>query len=216
MNIPKSIHPKMANHYNRLNHYKLKYHYSPKKILDIGALDGRWSQCAKIVFTDCEILMIEANQDMEHVLKQTGFGYYITALSDSVKKTNYYKLPGHAGNSLYYEKNSVDPEINTIETTTLENLIDKNEIFNFIKLDVQGSEIDILRGGKDFMTKADFILTECSLVEYNLDAPSFEDQLDFFNENNFSMIDIFDLLYDKNGKLLQLDVLFKNNKFNLL
>ena len=29
------------------------------------------------------------------------------------------------------------------------------------------------------MTKADFILIECSLVEYNLDALSFEDQLDF-------------------------------------
>ena len=66
-----------------------------------------------------------------------------------------------------------------------------------------------------FLDRADFILTECSLVEYNIGAPLFRDQLDFFESNNYKFVDIIDLLYDKKGQLIQLDVLFQNNSFHL-
>ena len=94
-------------------------------------------------------------------------------------------------------------------------MLDKNQTYNIIKLDVQGSELDILKGGMIFMERADFILSECSLVEYNVGGPSFDEQLEFFNNNNFNFVDIIDLLYDKKGQLIQMDVLFQNNNFKL-
>ncbi len=123
-------------------------------------------------------------------------------------------MPGHVGNALYREKNiKIDPEIELIETSTLSTVFDDEIIFNLIKLDVQGSEIDILNGGIKLMKKADLILTECSVVEFNINGPLILDQLNFFNKHEFTFIDVVDLLYGKNGRLLQVDVLFKNNNF---
>ena len=209
------IHPKMLNHFKRFYHYKKQYNYSPKKILDIGALDGRWTACLSQIFENANFLMIEANKDMEKILDKIGHKYIISVLSDDLKDVNYYKLPGNAGNGLYVEKNGVEAEIQKVKTSTLSNLLDKNDTFNIIKLDVQGSELDILRGGMAFLENADFVLTECSLIEYNVGGPSFQDQLDFFKTNNYKFFDIIDLLYDKKGQLIQIDALFQNNIFDL-
>ena len=215
MAIRKPIHPKMLNHHKRFEYYKKQYNYSPKNILDIGALDGRWTICLSQIFDEANFLMVEANEEMKNILDKTGFNYIICALSDEVKEANYFKLPGNAGNGLYAEKNSVNSKISKVKTETLNSLLDTDYTYNIIKLDVQGSELDILRGGMTFLKKADFVLTECSLVEYNIGAPLFRDQLDFFENNNYKFFDIIDLLYDKKGQLIQIDVLFQNNLFNL-
>ena len=215
MNQNIKIHPKMSNHFKRFNYYKQRYNYSPKKILDIGALDGRWSLCLKQIYENSDFMMIEANSSMESFLIKTNLKYIISPLSDKIKKTKYYKIPGDAGNSLYIEKDSSKPIIEEVLTSTLEDLLDINDTYNIIKLDVQGSELDILNGGKTFLEKADFILTECSLIEYNIGAPLFNDQLFLFQKHNYSLVDVIDLLYDKKGTLIQMDILFQNNKFNL-
>ena len=215
MQPKKPNHPKMLNHFKRFYHYKKQYNYSPKKILDIGALDGRWTVCLSQIYENANFLMIEANKDMEKILEKIGHKFIISVLSDDLKDANYYKLPGNAGNGLYFEKNSVNPEIQIVKTSTLNTLLDKNNTYNIIKLDVQGSELDILRGGMGFLERADFVLSECSLIEYNLGGPFFQDQLAFFESNNYKFVDIIDLLYDKKGQLIQIDVLFQNNKFNL-
>ena len=211
----KLIHPKMLNHFKRFDHYKKQYNYSPKEILDIGALDGRWTVCLSQIYENANFLMIEANKDMEKILEKVGHKYIISVLSDDLRDAEYFKLPGNAGNGLYFEKNSVGSTTHKVKTTTLTNLLDKDHTYNIIKLDVQGSELDILKGGMCFLDRADFILTECSLVEYNIGAPLFRDQLDFFESNNYKFVDIIDLLYDKKGQLIQLDVLFQNNSFHL-
>ena len=64
------------------------------------------------------------------------------------------------------------------------------------------------------MKKSDLILTECQIIEYNIGAPFLHDQINFFKKNSFTLIDVVDLMYDKNGKLIQIDALFKNDNFN--
>ena len=122
-------------------------------------------------------------------------------------------MPGNAGNGLYREDSNIEPEIELIKTSTLNNLFGQEKVFNLIKLDVQGSEIDILNGGIQLMKKADLILTECSIIEFNINGPLFLDQLNFFTSHGFSLLDVVDLLYDSYGNLLQVDALFKNNNF---
>ena len=43
-----------------------------KKILDIGAYNGEWKDAIQKIFPQSEILMIEANQDKEEILKKKG------------------------------------------------------------------------------------------------------------------------------------------------
>jgi FkbM family methyltransferase len=212
--VVETVHPKMLNHYKRFQHLKDKYNYSPELILDIGALDGRWTATINKIFTKSKFIMIEPNKEMEPYLEKIGSEFHIKSLSDQSKICKYYKLPGHAGNSLYQEKGNITEVYEEIQTTTLNKLFDENQIFNLIKLDVQGSELDILLGGQNFLINTDLILMECSVIEYNIGAPSFYEQINFLKENNFDFFDVVDLLYDKNEKLIQMDILFKNNNFS--
>ena len=79
MSNPEIIHPKMQNHYKRLSFIKDFYNYNPKNVLDIGALDGRWSQAMSQIFPDTKFLMIEANKEMEKKLSSTNIDYIIAA-----------------------------------------------------------------------------------------------------------------------------------------
>jgi FkbM family methyltransferase len=203
----------MNNHFARFKYFKTEHGFEPKNILDIGALDGRWSLAMKQLFPNANFTLIEANADAEEMLKQTGFEYYISALSyDARQNVPYYKLPGMAGNGLYKENTHLKPTRIRINTKTLDQMFSEDRKFDLIKLDVQGSEMDILSAGKRVMSHASMIVSECQIVEYNKGTPYLLDMMKFFDENNFNLLDIVDLLYGKNPVLMQVDALFRNRE----
>ena len=62
-------------------------------------------------------------------------------------------------------------------------------------MDVQGSELDIIKGGLDIIKNTIFLLLELQTQEYNKGAPRIEEVISFLKDINFEFIDIFDLLY---------------------
>jgi hypothetical protein len=58
-----------------------------------------------------------------------------------------------------------------------------------IKLDVQGSEIDILKGLGNEINLFEVIILETSVKEYNKGSPLFLDVINFMNEKNYSFYD---------------------------
>jgi len=80
-------------------------------------------------------------------------------------------------------------------------------------MDVQGSELDIIKGGLDIIKKTKFLLLELQIFEYNKDAPMLSEVLTFLKKINFDLVDIFDLLYSSTGSLIQIDGFFVNRDF---
>ena len=64
--------------------------------------------------------------------------------------------------------------------------------FDLIKIDTQGSELNILKGSIEIVEKTKFLLLELSVVEYNFNAPTYLQVIKYLEENNFKLIDIFD------------------------
>ena len=92
----------------------------------------------------------------------------------------------------------------------------KNSVgFDLIKIDTQGSELEILKGGKRIIKKTKFLLLEISIAEYNLKAPQCQQVLKYLEDNNFLLVDIFDLHY-RNGSLTHFDGFFVNKKYKKL
>jgi len=163
--------------------------------------------------------MVEANRNCEPHLRLLGKPYDIVALSDKegvadlyVEKIN----PTGTGASLYKENTEWygDGKYETIhiQTATLDsrNYFD-GEPIDLIKMDVQGAELDILKGGEKTVKNAKHLLIETSLVEYNQGAPLIEDIVDQMKQYGFYIEDIieyhkFPHLYG--GAIFQLDVLF--------
>jgi FkbM family methyltransferase len=165
--------------------------------------------------------MIECNKACEDDLKKLPFNYDIKLLSDSTKEVIYYidkKNIKSPGNSYYKEITSYFKDAIEVKllSTTLDNMA-FNVNFDFIKLDTQGSELDILKGGNKLVKYAKYILLEASIKPYNENAPLFNDMVEYlFSKgfHNYSIIEEHnwtysdDKLYNR-GDLFQVDVIFK-------
>ena len=145
----------MKRHFSKLHELKksLLKNFSPKKILDIGAYKGEWTRNAKKIFPDSSFFLIEANKDLEDFLKLTGENYKVSVLgSENNKIINYFKcknFPHPTGNSVFKEKSKFIFEPEERKTDKLDSIFKNDEIFDLIKMDVQGSELEIIKGGNE-------------------------------------------------------------------
>lgn len=189
----------------------------PKRILDIGCNVGQFYKSAKSVWPNAYYYLIDGNESVEENLRTLGVAYRIELLSDSVKKVNLYKNKKNSkctGTSIYRETSEhyVDALVQIVEmsTTTLDLLFDHEKIqFDLIKLDTQGSEIDIIKGGLNLIKKAKYLILETSLIEWNKDSPDENNVINFMKTIGFVADNVIDTHY-LNGELIQNDILFKN------
>ena len=125
------------------------------------------------------------------------------------------------GSSVYEEKTNFSREIEIITSSTLEIQLSKlnfNSFDNIIKLDVQGSEIDILKGLGEKISFFEIIILETSVKEYNKGSPLFIDVVNYMNKINYTLYDIFDLkrLGNYGSFLVQFDAIFVKKNSSLL
>ena len=169
---------------------------NPNAILDIGAHTGQFHSWAKRVWPDAGIFMIEANKlheaTLDRLAMMNGDRYLITALGDEEREVTFYTRsdkPHTEGNSYYKEANYWDiPQLvqeSKIKLQKLDNIFEDGAIFELIKIDTQGSELDILKGGVELVSKASAIVLEVAYIEYNEGAPSVKEITDYMNKIGF-------------------------------
>ena len=190
----------------------------PKAILDIGAHTGQFHSWSKRVWPDVGVFMIEANSLHEDTLNrlatENGDSYLIAALGDEVREVTFYTRsdkPHTEGNSYYKEHNYWDiPQLvqeSKVMLKRLDDIFEEDAIFDLIKVDTQGSELDILRGGKDLVSRASAIILEVSYIEYNEGAPSQQETLDYMKKIGFEEKIAIGEHYD-GEQIVQKDLLF--------
>ena len=78
-----------------------------------------------------------------------------------------------------------------------------------LKLDVQGYELEVLRGAVKTLSEAEVVIIECSLIQYNEGAPLFAEVVSFMGERGFVVYDFCGQMRRANdGALFQMDVIF--------
>jgi hypothetical protein len=99
----------------------------------------------------------------------------------------------------------------TVEKARLDDIF-AGRHFDFVKIDTQGSELDVILGGEVVLARADYILVEVSLVEYNIGGARAEAifaALDALGFHCTEVTDFHRLAGVQNGNLLQMDFLFE-------
>jgi FkbM family methyltransferase len=181
-----------------------------KSVLDIGANQGYFSIAIKNVFPDIDILMIEANPFCDNFLKRTSIPYEMICLSDTEKEVNFYFEDRNfigTGASYYLEKTQHYSLKNFTQMNTkrLDDVVTKQ--FDLIKLDTQGSELDIMRGGLKTVDASKYILIETSLIEYNENSPLKDEVFKYMDSIGFKPLELIDTHYMEN-KIIQEDWIF--------
>ena len=195
---------------------------NPTAILDIGAHSGQFYGWAKRVWPDSFIWMVEANhlheRMLENLIRFSNDAYLIAALGDEVREVTFYTRsdkPHTEGNSYYKEHNYWDiPQLvqeSKMTLQKLDNLFEEDSVFDIIKVDTQGSELDILRGGTDLVSRAKAIILEVSFIEYNEGAPTDKETIEYMNEIGFEEQVSLGEHYD-GDTIVQKDLLFTNKE----
>jgi FkbM family methyltransferase len=196
---------------------KLKKYFSGDEIncLDVGANIGQFFCKFKDSFPHAYIYMIEANPYCEKHLTKLSSTYEIVGLSDKEGVLEFYtsaNRPRAKGASFYPEhtfKNLDEKDILilNVPVRTLDSYsFDRR--FDLVKIDVQGSELDIINGATNFLRHVDFALVEVSLIEYNQGAPLAAEIIKKLEELDFYIVDVIDEHKNKKEEVLQLDLLF--------
>ena len=185
--------------------------YKTKVVYDIGACQAAWSKELKTNFKNVEIILFEANPAYKTALENSGFKFFNDALSNPGRKYVDFYNGTNTGDSYYKETTKYYDEQSSIRLTckTLDEIVEKNHlpIPNLIKIDTQGSELDILNGAQLIIDKVDFIYIELPIIRYNEGAPNISEYLEFFRSKNYVPIDIFEIHRAENI-LLQIDIMF--------
>lgn len=187
-------------------------YFQPKKILDVGANTGQWYKQAKECFPDSRIISVEGNiHCMRDLLKNNPNSVNVFLAEEEgysdffINKENLLST----GSSIYKEISQHFRHDNTkcmrVKTKTLDRLFAKLD-FDLIKLDTQGSEVDILKGGLHTLKKAKGCIVEVSHKPYNTNAPLSHEVVDFMLEQQFFLKETL----DTNSELHQSDYLFIN------
>jgi len=218
---------KFVKFFNRLYEHRLNFNILDLMnrglkidvIYDIGAFRGEWSNfLSRTSLKNKKFYLFEANKENEKYLEKLSFKYFFGVLSDKKKDVNFYSRIS-TGDSYLVEQTSFYKEnIKSVikKTITLDEIVkNKNLPFpDFIKIDTQGSELDILKGSQKSISKCSLIYLECPIIEYNLGAPNLNDYIKYLNSINFVPYDLCEI-HKIDDVLIQIDILFiKKSKLN--
>ncbi|MBS1530096.1 MAG: FkbM family methyltransferase [Bacteroidetes bacterium] len=188
--------------------------FNPKVCLDIGAYEGNWTRDLKNIFPDMAILMLEGQSEKEAALKKvkdqfTDVDYRIALLGAEERSVTFYKY--ETASSVLSEHYATSARTETVTLQLVDKLVQKTpfEKPDLVKIDTQGYELEILKGGERTLRSAEFVLLEVSLLDIYKEVPLVAEVMTFMNQRGFVLYDICSLMRRPLDKaLFQSDFLF--------
>lgn len=190
---------------------------APRTLLDIGAHLGGFSCAVLAAAPGCTATLVEPNPHCHAALAAMGLELHRVAASDSAGEAALNltrEWPQSTGASLYREnthffRDDVLEQV-SVPRARLDDLFPGRR-FDLVKIDTQGSELDVLRGGAAVLHGADHVLIEISLVNFNQGGATAEAVFAEMAALGFrpeAVTEFHRLAGVADGALLQIDVLF--------
>jgi FkbM family methyltransferase len=197
--------------------------FDPKVVIDVGAYIGEWTRTCRRVFPHATVLMVEPQSKcMTHLcrtaseLPRTEFACVLLGASQRSG------IPFHVletASSVLKDTGASKAETVSIPMTTLDVVTEGTHFANpdLIKLDVQGYELEVLKGGERALKSAEAILMEVNLLPIFSGAPLFHEATEFMAQRGFYVYE-FGNLYRRpyDDALWQVDVFFVRSTSRLL
>lgn len=202
----------------------IKY-LQPKTVIDVGANKGQFALMAlknlpSVVVYSFEPISSEFNI-LEKVTKGANTVHcFNVALGSATKNSQIHvsnsrdssSLLGIGATQLEMYPNTFESRKEEIRLETLDNSV-KTALMEhpiFMKIDVQGYELEVIRGSTASLKNIDYIYVECSFVELYKDQSLAPEIIDELAKYQFELVGVYDTSYSKQGVAIQSDFLFKN------
>ncbi len=192
-------------------------------IVDVGANIGQFAFMAHTVMPSLPIYSFEPDPACFKELKQTFANHEIdgecfsVALTDKQGSIDLNVYESSANNSILLRDNESAREIKKVDCSTLDVFDKKLSALEhiYLKVDVQGAELSVLRGASQFLKRCKFVQLEVSLVNAYSGNAHIADIMSVMRSEGFSCWEILDVLRKRKAKnlgIFEMDMLFVKNK----
>lgn len=193
-------------------------------VLDVGANRGQFALIARRRFPRASIYAFEPQPEAARLLREmfagdATFRLHVLALGSVSAELDLHITAADDSSSLLSptpRQIQAFPGTNEIgrfpvRVERLDALL-SDEITrpSLLKIDVQGAELDVLRGAEHLLAAIDQLYIECSFVELYAGQALVGDVVAYLKDRGFRPAGIFHPTYDDEGHCLQADVLFES------
>ena len=173
---------------------------APRVVYDIGANVLEWTRLAKSKWPGAEVVAFEAMEEIRPLCQGVVDQYYLGVLSDQDDKVVkfYQNLMVPWGNSYYLENESLSLGGKTFDESsavkrigmTLDTVVAQRgyPLPDFMKLDVQGAELDVLKGAQRCLDHCTDLIIELQHTEYNIGAPLKDEVIAYLETLGFEQV----------------------------
>lgn len=197
--------------------------FEPRYVLDVGANSGQWSQTVHSVFPQAHFVMIEPQAEMEPYLqhlattKPDSYSYHLAGAAAAAGEevlTLWDDLQGSTFAETVSDELLGKGKQRRVAMLTIDELIASGQmpVPDLIKLDVQGYELEALRGAERCFGTTEMFVIEATLYGGGR-VPDFYDTVQFMRERNYVVYDFLDMKYRPfDNALGQADICFVKNE----
>jgi FkbM family methyltransferase len=190
------------SHQDYLIRLRDEFGFDPSVIYDVGACVGQWTTIAKEVWPNAQFYLFEGMEESEDIFMETNHQYEIGVFSDmDDKEVTFYKNVTFPGGNSYYRENPEHSSMAevlfnnpsnqfSVKTKTLDTTIKRRHfpLPDLLKIDVQGCEIDILRGSSEILKHVKHLIVELQHVEYNIGAQKSDETIPIIESMGFELV----------------------------
>lgn len=97
-----------------------------------------------------------------------------------------------------------------VDVRRLADYVRDNDVsaIDLLKLDVQGYELEVLRGSEEVLSRVAWIYTEAQFQDLYAGGPTFTDTFTFLNARGFDLVRMTSFRADDDGNLMECDMIF--------
>ena len=205
--IPSLRHLDMSTRLGRLR----QLGFDPRSIVDVGAGSGEWATLAASIWPLAQIIGFEPNRAERPHLEQTRQNLpdfdFIQGVLGPARREIRYRSAGHQTSLLEADTSATE----SAEMYVLDELIEEGRVPSpqFIKIDVQGFELEVLKGAGKAMRHCEGVLLEVNFYEFLPGAATVAETISFFREREFVLYDVAGILRrPSDDALWQMDMVF--------
>lgn len=189
--------------------------FHPKVAIDVGAYSGEWTLALRRLFPETRVLMVEPQavrkqglQALTHALDGVELEPVLLGSTVNSEVTFYQAETGSSvlrdpGNSATH---STAMQMTTLDAVTIGTGFERPD---FLKLDVQGYELEVLKGAERLLESVEAVMMEVNLIAVYEGAPLVHEVVSYMAARGFRVYDVctfFRRPYD--NALWQMDMIF--------
>lgn len=194
----------------------------PATVIDAGANIGQFARAMAETFPSAEVLSFEplptaAERFRANLGDHPRVRLFEMAVGNRDGQTPFHPQAYDLASSVLPHVPSLKgvsaPKPISVAITRLDAIFEDRDLAGpvMLKLDLQGYELEALRGARDLLQRVRWVLLETGFRQNYVGEPLFEEIFDFLRDHGFRFLRPVDTLRGEHSEIVQMDALFERD-----